>query len=79
MKHGDLGDPDYPALISLTVSNRLLRFETSNRKRNPMTPLPGGIGLQNMTKRLENFYPHRFKLDVTNGTETFAAVLTIQL
>ena len=79
MKHGDLGDPEHPASISMSVSGLLLRFKTFNLKRNPLTPLRGGIGLQNMTKRLENFYASRYKLDVSDDIETFTAILTIQL
>lgn len=68
-----------PVELLLQVSDAELVFQTSNAK--PATgagSAPGGIGLQNVRKRLELLYPGRHQLDVLEESGRFTVTLTLQ-
>ncbi|RZM25628.1 MAG: hypothetical protein EOO88_18600 [Pedobacter sp.] len=67
----------------MAVENNQLLFWIKNDKM-PKTPFgdrkpPGGIGLVNIKKRLELYYPNRYELLLTENEETFMAKLKINL
>ncbi|MCR8560357.1 histidine kinase [Mucilaginibacter sp. BJC16-A38] len=79
IKHGDLGEAGEPGHISLTYGDGVLVFKTSNKKR-LSSPYPkGGIGLRNIEKRLGNYYPDRYKLEISETNNNFAVSLTLNL
>ncbi|GAB4094367.1 sensor histidine kinase [Flaviaesturariibacter terrae] len=56
-----------------------LVFQTSNLKAAaPAVSAPGGIGLQNVRKRLELLYPGRHSLEVHDESGRFTVTLTLQ-
>ena len=65
--------------ISLTTSERLLKFSIANS----MAPYPtsggliqyGGIGLKNVQRRLDLLYPEQYALDIKNDGFTFEVQL----
>eukprot|EP01037_Dinobryon_pediforme_P010925 gene10925-11008_t len=72
IKHGDLGDATNPAYIGLEQKDNTLVFVTKNKKR-AGSPYPkGGLGLKNIEKRLVNFYPDRFTLDIQDKDDDFS-------
>jgi two-component system LytT family sensor kinase len=79
MKHGDLGEPDSPALIRLEVTPQQLVFGTTNKKRTGALFPKGGLGLVNIEKRLANFYPGRYALAVHDEEQEFSTLLTLIL
>jgi len=79
IKHGDLGDPDRPALIRLQRKDQTLLFTTWNAKRGSDFHPKNGMGLQNMEKRLNNFYQDRFSLMILNGETDFKVTLSLPL
>ncbi|RYY64282.1 MAG: histidine kinase [Chitinophagaceae bacterium] len=65
--------------LLLQVTEGELVFQTSNLKAAPAAPSgPGGIGLQNVRKRLELLYPGRHSLDVLDESGRFTVTLTLQ-
>jgi two-component system LytT family sensor kinase len=79
IKHGDLGDATNPAYIRLEQKDNTLVFVTKNKKR-AGSPYPkGGLGLKNIEKRLVNFYPDRFTLDIQDKDDDFSATLILYL
>jgi two-component system LytT family sensor kinase len=79
LKHGDIGEPRHPAVVALRVSEDTLHFYTDNRKR-PTDAYPKlGIGLENLRKRLQNFYPDRYQLDIEDKDGSFTVNLSIDL
>ena len=65
----------------LQVLDNQLVFKTENNKgevddieKNSTT---GGVGLQNLRRRLDLLYPNKHHLEITDGIETFTVVLKI--
>lgn len=77
IKHGDLMDKKCRALVELRVENGRIFFRTQNKIRTN-SPYPnGGLGLQNIRKRLLNTYGGNFDLSVLETETTFTLNLLI--
>jgi two-component system, LytTR family, sensor kinase len=64
--HGDLTDPAHTGIINLGFDGQVLLLECSNLKRKGKKLLGYGIGLANVRKRLENYYPGAYTLQVAD-------------
>lgn len=79
-KHGDLRDPEHPALIELDVSKAgILHFICSNKKKGGPKELSTGIGLDNSRRRLEFTYGENYSLYIKDQLDLFTVDLTITL
>jgi len=69
-KHGDFRND--PLNIRLNVSDRSMEFETSNRISTRNKDESGGIGMDNVKRRLELLYPgkHQLQFKTANGFYT---------
>ena len=65
-KHGVITDPDKPVTISLKVSNQRLQFSIDNYNNDYVKDKNGGIGIQNVKKRLELLYGSDFDFTIQN-------------
>ncbi|MGY3212864.1 hypothetical protein [Mucilaginibacter sp. HD30] len=66
--------------VSIAVNEKSLTFDIGNPiNKQPGNNLegPGGIGLQNVRKRLALLYPDQHKLEIDGSGETFNISLTI--
>ncbi len=65
--------------IVLDISSMELTLQVENSM--PVIPQPkqGGVGLQNLHKRLELLYKHRYQLRVDNSESTYCTILTLKL
>jgi two-component system LytT family sensor kinase len=67
--------------IALSATQREIKFEVSNSL--PASTIQvdkvGGIGLENVKKRLQYLYPQKHNLAITTGDKTFTIYLTIDL
>lgn len=67
----------------LTVKNHKLEFQIKNDKMAitsfPSKTLHGGIGLVNIKKRMELYYPERHELLLTETEQSYNAKLIINL
>jgi two-component system LytT family sensor kinase len=79
LKHGDLGEQAFPAKLDLKIFPGSLQFVAANRKRPAAPYLQSGIGLKNLEKRLENFYPGRYKLLIDDRFDIFTVTLNLDL
>ncbi|RCH56825.1 hypothetical protein DJ568_02930 [Mucilaginibacter hurinus] len=79
LKHGELGVPGQPGVFSLAVDAGTLSVRTWNRKRKSNPHPKSGIGLSNVRKRLNNYYPDRFTFDILENEEEFTCLLTLRL
>ncbi|MCO6494287.1 MAG: histidine kinase [Bacteroidetes bacterium] len=85
-KHG-VNSQTYDSWINIKLAveenNNKLRFEIENSKPNEdltnKNERVGGLGLQNIKKRLTLLYPNKHKLDITEKDGTYSVVLTIDL
>lgn len=79
IKHGELDDRKVPVRISLSVEGEELLFLTSNKIRTSSPYKKGGLGLDNLQKRLANAYPGRFAFEFGERTGLFIVSLKITL
>ena len=77
-KHG-IPDKSGWIRITLTVSEDQLCYNVINNFTDNGSAKAKGIGLENLTKRLEIYYPGRYKVSCTNQNEIFNARLLLEI
>lgn len=70
-KHGELKKMDFPVVVNLNKSGNDLVFEVSNKKKKQQKDEVGGIGLENVRKRLELIYGENYNLEIKDEENTF--------
>ena len=67
--------------VELAKSNGSFSFQVENSKEEQLnqTLLPGGIGLNNVKRRLELLYPDKHKLKIENNEETYRVQLELKI
>ncbi|MFM9951387.1 MAG: sensor histidine kinase [Saprospiraceae bacterium] len=83
-KHGIKGDTQGTFIyVELHVTENQLIFKTENNKGAvddvEKGQYNGGVGLENLRRRLNLLYPGKHQLVITDGISTFTAVLKIEL
>ena len=78
-KYGDLTDSDHPARIHLRCESNFLEFATYNKKRKMTGFFSTGIGIKNVTTRLNSSYADRYTLEIQNQDSIYSVNLAIQL
>lgn len=81
-KHGIRLDKPSDILIRLRLESRQLYFEVENSialNRNELGHKTGGVGLENVKKRLALLYPDAHKLHISRKDDTFRTELTLRL
>jgi len=76
-KHGDFKDPSSPLKVKLSCNGSSLKFRTENKIRRQFKDDTGGVGMDNIKRRLELLYPQRHSLQITNNGNTYASHLTL--
>lgn len=78
-KHGDLRDPAQPLQIRLAARGREISFTVQNKISHLNKDESGGVGLDNVKRRLELIFPGRYMLHTGTGDGVFTALLTLKL
>ncbi len=78
-KHGDLRDETSPLCIDLAVKENWLYFKVTNKKNNMHKDETGGIGLENVKKRLELLMAGSFDLEIHDSKEIFIVALKMKI
>lgn len=80
-KHGNTGRADQPIQISITADDSCVECETHNYIAKPSATeqLPGGIGLNNLERRIELIYGDNASLSTNISDNMFHAHLKINL
>lgn len=78
-KHGVANDHSDPIKINIIANQKILHFSVSNRKNNSNRDSVGGVGLNNVERRLELLYPDRYKLNIVNSTTHYNTELILDL
>jgi two-component system, LytTR family, sensor kinase len=79
-KHGEPGTQEDPVQIRLSVTDKKLVYEVSNKINGTTTKdATTGIGLNNLRKRLSLLYPTRHQLLLREENNYFTAHLQIEL
>jgi LytS/YehU family sensor histidine kinase len=76
-KHGDFKDPSSPLEIKLLCNGRTVAFETRNKISKQQKDSSGGVGLDNIKRRLELLYPQRYSLHISDNGNTYTSSLTL--
>lgn len=76
-KHGDFNHEGIHLKIKLVVGENTIDCFITNNKGNVEKDAAGGIGLQNIRKRLELLYPGRHSLDINDDSNTFTVKLQL--
>lgn len=76
-KHGDLTDAQQPLKIRIYSCDDALSVEITNKKGKRPIKSSGGIGIENIRKRLQLYYPERFTLEIYEPNECFDCHLKI--
>ena len=79
-KHGRFSQPDDHLDMYLEVNEEALTFTATNpiAPRTETRDAVGGVGLENIRRRLELLYPNRHALSIAEEKGYFTATLTIQ-
>jgi len=78
-KHGDLRDSAYPLKIKLTVEGKQLQLDVENKTGDFFKDEQGGIGLENVKKRLRLIYGADHDLQLHEPDGLFKVKLKINL
>jgi len=78
-KHGILTDPFCPVRFHLLVEGDRLIFQVKNRKNIGNKDFTGGIGMDNVKRRLMLLYPGKHQLTVDDGKEFYHSELILFL
>jgi len=65
--------------IKIQIEQGILKFYCSNNFKENNVKRPGGIGLENVRKRLELLYPDKHSLQIKNENAIFTVTLNITL
>jgi two-component system LytT family sensor kinase len=78
-KHGVANDPSMPIRLFINLDGENLHFYTENKKHMNNRDIEGGIGLQNVKRRLDLLYPGKYKLDIQDKPDTYICELSLVL
>jgi LytS/YehU family sensor histidine kinase len=78
-KHGVANDPNFPIMLTININANRLDFYMQNKKHQHNRDASGGIGLQNVKRRLDLLYEGKYKLNINDQPETYSCDLTLIL
>ncbi|RZL49694.1 MAG: hypothetical protein EOP00_06525 [Pedobacter sp.] len=78
-KHGIANDLEDPIKINIIANQKILHFSVSNKKSKTNKDAMGGVGLNNVERRLQLLYPDRYKLNIVNSATHYTTELMLDL
>jgi two-component system LytT family sensor kinase len=78
-KHGVANDPATPISIAMDVKPGHLSFKMQNKKHRFNKDAVGGIGLNNVKRRLDLLYPDKYQMNIDDGLEFYTIELSLDL
>ncbi len=78
-KHGVANDHENPIKINIIANQKILHFSVSNKKSTSNKDGIGGVGLNNVERRLQLLYPDRYKLNIINTPTHYTTELMLDL
>lgn len=76
-KHGDFSGNNQGLVITIQIDTNKLVVFCMNKKGNHQKDIVGGIGLENVKRRLQLLYPGKHILRIDNNTDSFAVNLEL--
>lgn len=78
-KHGEVNNESKPLSISLLLNKNNLSFTVKNFKKDQNKDEVGGVGLENVRRRLDLLYANQYSLEVEDTKETYFCELNLIL
>ena len=78
-KHGVANDKGDPIKINIIANQKILHFSVTNKKSTANKDAIGGVGLNNVERRLQLLYPDRYKLNIVNTPDHYTTELMLDL
>lgn len=78
-KHGDFKDPSMPLRMQMYQEGHMLRISSVNKKGQHLRDESGGIGLDNLQKRLELIYGSNHDFRIEDQMDNFAVYINIPI
>ena len=78
-KHGVASDTLEPIRLLITLDDAHLHFYIQNKKHHNNKDSVGGIGLNNVKRRLDLLYPGKYNLDIRDEKNTYTCELSLIL
>lgn len=78
-KHGVANDPKDPIKINIIANQKILHFSVTNKKNTHNKDEVGGVGLNNVERRLQLLYPDRYKLNIVNSATHYTSELMLDI
>ncbi len=78
-KHGVANNSLTPIQMLITVDQQHLHFYIQNKKHSNNRDAIGGIGLNNVKRRLDLLYPGKYNLDIRDEIDTYTCELSLVL
>jgi len=78
-KHGVANDPATPIHILMDVQPEHLSFKMENKKHQFNKDATGGIGLNNVKRRLDLLYPGKYQLKIEDNADVYTSELSLDL
>ncbi|OJX49806.1 MAG: hypothetical protein BGO88_08625 [Flavobacterium sp. 38-13] len=78
-KHGIVNNPENPFTIELTQNKNHLILQTQNTINNYKKDHQSGVGIENIKKRLQLYFPDRHSLEITTKENMYYVKLDITL
>ncbi|WP_410220340.1 sensor histidine kinase [Pedobacter sp.] len=78
-KHGVANDHTDPIRINIVANQKILHFSVTNKKSKANKDAIGGVGLNNVERRLQLLYPDRYKLNIVNTATHYTTELMLDL
>jgi two-component system LytT family sensor kinase len=78
-KHGVASNPQTPIRLLIEVDEAHLHFFMQNKKHTNNRDESGGIGLNNVKRRLDLLYPEKYNLDIRDEIDTYTVELSLVL
>jgi sensor histidine kinase YesM len=78
-KHGNLTDKDNPGKVTINYDGDYLEMTTFNKKKKREKIYSHGIGMINVTKRLDNVYKDQYTINMNGDEHDYYVFLRIKL
>ena len=78
-KHGVANDPAWAIKLHIRVEREKLFFFIQNKKHSNNRDASGGIGLNNVKRRLDLLYPGKYNLQIRDEIDTYTCELSLVL
>ena len=78
-KHGVANDPEAPIRLLINLDNTQLHFYMENKKHSNNRDNEGGIGLNNVKRRLDLLYSGKYSLTIKDETDIYTCELSLVL